>query len=125
MADLDAGIELIIGARWDPRFGALVMVGAGGIHAETLSDVAVALAPVDHAQARELVGRLRVATLLAGARGRPALDIDAAASAVVVLSEVAAEHPEIADLEINPLLVGQDGVIGLDARAVAREPLRL
>ena len=101
------------------------MVGAGGINAETLRDVAVALAPIDHAQARELIGRLRVATLLAGARGRLALDAEAAASALVVLSEVAAEHPEIADLEINPLLVSREGAIALDARAVAREPLRL
>jgi acyl-CoA synthetase (NDP forming) len=125
MADLDAGIELIIGARWDPRFGALVMVGAGGINAETLHDVAVALAPIDHAQALDLIRRLRVAALLAGARGRPPLDIEAAAAALLVLSEVAAEHPEIADLEINPLLVTPEGAIALDARALAREPLRL
>jgi acyl-CoA synthetase (NDP forming) len=124
MADLDSGIELIIGARWDPRFAALVVVGAGGINAETLRDVAVALAPVDHAQALELIRRLRVATLLAGTRGRPPLDIDAAAAALVVLSDVAAEHPEIADLEINPLLVMREGAIALDARALPREPLR-
>jgi len=125
MADLAGGTEMIIGARWDPRFGALVMVGAGGINAEMLRDVAVALAPIDHDHALELLRRLRVAALLAGARGRPQLDVEAAAGALVVLSEVAAEHPEIAELEINPLLVCQGGVIALDARAVAREPLRL
>lgn len=123
MADLSSGTEMIIGARWDPRFGALVMVGAGGIHSEMLRDVAVALAPIEHDHALELLGRLRVAALLAGARGRPALDVGAAAGALMVLSEVAAEHPEIAELEINPLLVCAEGVIALDARAVAREPL--
>ena len=116
--DASAGFELLVGARRDPRFGPLVVVGAGGIHAEVLRDTAVALAPVDEAQAEELVRSLAAAPLLTGARGRPALDVAAAAQAVAALSRFAAAHPEVAEVEINPLLVLAEGTIGLDARIV-------
>jgi hypothetical protein len=116
--DVGAGFELLAGARRDPRFGPLVVVGAGGIHAETLQDVAVALAPVDEATAEELIRSLAAAPLLTGARGRRALDLSAAASAVAALSRFAAAHPEVAEVEVNPLLVGREGAVGLDARIV-------
>jgi len=111
-------LELIAGARRDPHFGPLVLVGAGGIHAELLGDTAVALAPVDTGGAERLLRSLRIAPLLLGARGRPALDLQAAARAVAALSQVAAAHPELAELEANPLLVGRSGCVALDARAV-------
>lgn len=120
-APLAAGLEVIVGARRDPRFGPLLLVGAGGLYAEVLRDVAVALAPVGAEEAEELFRSLRAAPLLAGARGRPALDVTAAARAASALSRVAAERPEIAELEINPLLVTPDGALGLDARVVLRE----
>jgi acyl-CoA synthetase (NDP forming) len=116
--DVGAGFELLAGARRDPRFGPLVVVGAGGIHAETLQNVAVALAPVDEATAEELIRSLAAAPLLTGARGRRALDLSAAASAVAALSRFAAAHPEVAEVEVNPLLVGREGAVGLDARIV-------
>ena len=112
------GIELIAGARRDPRFGPLVLAGAGGIHAEVLRDTAVALGPVDAAGAEALLRSLRIAPLLLGARGRPPLDIAAAARAVAALSRLAAAHPELAELEANPLLVTPDGCVALDARIV-------
>jgi hypothetical protein len=114
MAPLAEGVELIVGARWERRFGPLVLVGLGGIHAETLRDVQVALAPVDAATAEELLRGLRGAPLLSGARGRPAVDMAACAEAVAALSRVAAAHPELAELEVNPLLA----LPALDARAV-------
>jgi hypothetical protein len=85
-----------------------------------LHDVAVALAPVDEAAARELIGSLASAPLLLGARGRPPLDVGAAARAVAALSRFAAAHPEVAEVEVNPLLVRGEGagVAGLDARIV-------
>jgi acyl-CoA synthetase (NDP forming) len=116
--DVAAGFELLVGARRDPRFGPLIAVAAGGIHAEALRDVAVALAPVDEAAAEELVRSLASAPLLTGARGRPPLDIAALARAVAALSHFAAEHPEVAEVEVNPLLVRTEGAIGLDARIV-------
>ena len=116
--DVAAGFELIVGARRDARFGPIVLAGAGGIHAELLADTAVALAPVDEDGARRLLRSLRCAPLLTGARGRPPLDLDAAARAVAALSRFAAERPEVAEVEVNPLLVRREGAIGLDARIV-------
>jgi acyl-CoA synthetase (NDP forming) len=119
--DTAAGFELLMGVRRDVRFGPIVLVGAGGVAAEVLRDVAVALAPVDQAQAETLLRSLASAPLLLGSRGRPLLDIAAAASAVAALSHFAAAHPEIAEIEVNPLLVRPAGAIGLDARIILAE----
>jgi acyl-CoA synthetase (NDP forming) len=120
MAPVGDGVELLVGARWDARFGPVALVGLGGVFTEVLSDVAVALAPVDEPTARELLLSLRAAPLLQGARGRRAVDLDAAAAAVAALSRVAAAHPEIAEIEVNPLLALPQRVVALDARAVPR-----
>jgi acetate---CoA ligase (ADP-forming) len=122
VAPVGDGVELLVGARWDARFGPVALVGLGGVFTEVLSDVAVALAPVDNATARELLLSLRAAPLLQGARGRREVDLDAAASAVAALSRVAAAHPEIAELEVNPLLALPEGAVALDARVVLRAP---
>jgi len=118
--DVAGGFELLVGARRDPRFGPLVAVAAGGIHVETVRDTAVALAPVHEDAAEELVRSLASAPLLTGARGRPPLDVAAAAHAVAALSRFAAAHPEVAEVEVNPLLVSREGegAVGLDARIV-------
>ncbi|MFN8664921.1 MAG: acetate--CoA ligase family protein [Thermomicrobiales bacterium] len=115
-APVSQGIELIIGCRQDPAFGPLVMVGFGGIYAEILRDTAVALGPISEGDAETLIRGLRGSPLLLGARGRPVLDISAAAAVASKLSLLAASHPEIAALEINPLLVLPAGVVALDAR---------
>ncbi|MGW7616186.1 acetate--CoA ligase family protein [Streptomyces antimycoticus] len=94
------------------------MLGLGGVTTEVLRDVAFALAPLTPGQARELLGRLRSATLLHGVRGRPAVDLDALTHTIAVITEVAAAHPEIAELEVNPLLATPRGCQGLDARIV-------
>jgi acyl-CoA synthetase (NDP forming) len=112
------GVEVIAGVKRDPRFGPVVMVGLGGIHAEVLRDVAFALAPIDSGRARDLLAGLRSAALLHGCRGRPPVDLEAAAGAVAALSTLAAAHPEISEIEINPLLVGTDGALALDARVI-------
>ena len=121
MAPLEDGVELLVGARWDARFGPVALVGLGGVYSEVLRDVAVALAPIDEATALDLLLSLRASPLLRGARGRPALDLDAAAAAIAAVSRVAAAHPEIAEIEVNPLLALPDGVLGLDARVVRAE----
>jgi acyl-CoA synthetase (NDP forming) len=118
MAPLPDGVELLIGARWDYRFGPVALAGAGGVYAEVLRDTAVALAPLSQPQAEAMLRGLRCAPLLIGARGRPPLDIPAAAAALVSLSRAAAAHPELAELEINPLLVTPTGALALDARFV-------
>ena len=120
MADLTHGVELIVGCVRDRTFGAVVMVGLGGVHAAVLDDTACALAPVGPDRARELVLSLRGAALLTGVRGRAPVDLDALSAAVSAVSRVAAEHPELAELEVNPLHAGPAGVLALDARVVAQ-----
>lgn len=118
MADTSAGVELIVGCKRDARFGPLVLVGLGGVYAELMRDVAVALAPAGVDELEELLLSLRGAGVLTGARGRAPLDVRAAAEAAAALSRVAAAHPEIAEIEVNPLLVTPGGAVGLDARIV-------
>ncbi|MFE5813750.1 acetate--CoA ligase family protein [Streptomyces sp. NPDC056479] len=118
MADLTDGIELIVGVNRDPRFGPVAMVGLGGVLAEVLHDIAFTLAPVPADRALQLLRGLRTAALLDGVRGRPPVDIAAAAAAIETITAFAAAHPEIAEIEVNPLLVRPDGALALDSRAV-------
>ena len=118
LEDTSAGFELLVGAHWDPRFGAVVVVGAGGVHAELFRDTASALAPIGADGAEALLRRLACAPLLTGARGRPPLDLRAGAEAVAAVSRFAAAHPDLAEVEVNPLLVREHGAVGLDARLV-------
>jgi acyl-CoA synthetase (NDP forming) len=122
MAPVALGVELIVGARWDPAFGPVVLVGLGGVHAEILRDTAIALAPIDADGALPLLRSLRGAALLLGARGRPPVDLDAVARFVAAFSALAARHPEVAEMEVNPLLATPDGALGLDARLVLHHP---
>jgi acyl-CoA synthetase (NDP forming) len=120
-APVGEGIELIVGARRDARFGPVALVGMGGVLAEVLRDTVVALAPVEANVAEALLRELRGSTLLTGVRGRPPLAVAAATRALAVLSTVAAQHPEIAEIEVNPLLVTETDAVGLDARLVLSE----
>jgi acyl-CoA synthetase (NDP forming) len=117
---LDAGptVELLLGCRRDPAFGCVAVAGAGGTQAEVAADTAVALAPVDPAPARRLIESLRCAPLLTGFRGAPPLAVDRAPDALAALSRFAAAHPEIAEIEINPLAVAAGGAWALDARII-------
>lgn len=122
MAPLRDGVELLVGVRRDRRFGPVVVIGLGGLQTELLQDMAVALAPVSHELAEQLILSLRGAPLLLGFRGGAPLDVTAAARTAAVLSRLVAERPDISEAEINPLLVGPDGVLALDARiACVRE----
>ncbi|MET7475867.1 acetate--CoA ligase family protein [Streptomyces sp. NPDC005648] len=114
--------ELIVGVRQDPAFGPVALLGFGGVTAELLADTALALAPLTHARARALLLGLRHAALLTGWRGAPPVHLDAAAAAVCAVTRAAAAHPELAELEVNPLLVHPGGALALDAHAVPRAP---
>jgi len=116
--EVSGGVELILGARHDECFGPVVVVGAGGIYVELFDDMRVALAPVDARQARALIEELHISALLHGARGRKAVDIEAAVDALVRLGHLAATLGErLVELDINPLLVQERGAVALDARA--------
>jgi len=115
------GTELALGITRDPDLGPLVVLGAGGLLVEFLADRAVALPPVDAPQALRMLGRLRVAGLLAGVRGQPPADTAAVAGAVVAVSAIARElGDELEALDINPLICGPAGAVAVDALAVRR-----
>jgi acetate---CoA ligase (ADP-forming) len=118
MVDTSDAVELLVGVRRDPSFGPVVVIGVGGLYTEVLQDVAVALAPLNTDVADQMIRSLRAAPLLVGTRGRPPLDVAAAARVAAGLSRLAAEWPELAEAEINPLLVRRTEVVALDARVV-------
>ena len=115
--------ELIVGASIDALFGPVILFGQGGTAVEVIADRAVALAPLNRALAADLVRRTRVARLLAGFRDRPPARLEAVHDTLVALSQLLADIPELAELDINPLLADADGVIALDAR-VRLDPRR-
>jgi acyl-CoA synthetase (NDP forming) len=108
-------VELIIGAKRDHSFGPVILVGAGGIHAELFRDTAIELAPVTPATARDMLARLISAPLLSGWRGAPAADVTALSQVIAQVSETLAARPDLAEIELNPVRVGPDGVLAVDA----------
>jgi acyl-CoA synthetase (NDP forming) len=119
MAPAGRAVELIVAARRDPAAGVVVSVGAGGVLAELLDDVAVELGPLDHAGAAALLGRTSVSRLLGGWRGAAPLDEAAAADAVVAVGRALAADPGLLEIEVNPLRVADVGALALDAWATA------
>jgi acyl-CoA synthetase (NDP forming) len=119
MDDRPDAVELIVGARRDSAFGPVVLVGLGGVQAELYRDVALALAPVTVDEARALIESLAGLPLLTGFRGRPTVDLDAAADAVAAVSRLIADHPDIVECEVNPLRVAPDGAVAVDALVLA------
>ncbi|MBR0697855.1 bifunctional acetate--CoA ligase family protein/GNAT family N-acetyltransferase [Bradyrhizobium lablabi] len=117
--------ELILGIADDPTFGLVIMFGRGGTAVEVINDKALALPPLDMNLARDLVGRTRVARLLGAYRDVPAVPADVVPLTLVKLAQMAADIPEIAELDINPLLADESGVVALDARVAIRKPTRL
>jgi acyl-CoA synthetase (NDP forming) len=110
------GVELMVGGLRDPEFGAVVLAGLGGVLVETLADVQLAVAPVDEAYARGMLEALRGAAVLRGVRGRPAVDQAAVASVIARVSQLMTAHPEIAELDLNPLLATPRGCVAVDWR---------
>ncbi|MBR0752371.1 bifunctional acetate--CoA ligase family protein/GNAT family N-acetyltransferase [Bradyrhizobium jicamae] len=117
--------ELIVGIADDPTFGPVIVFGRGGTAVEVINDKALALPPLDMNLARDLVKRTRVSRLLSAYRDVGAVPVDAVPLTLVKLAQMAADIPEIAELDINPLLADESGVIALDARVAIRKPARL
>jgi acetyltransferase len=114
------GMEVIVGLRRDPNFGPLIMFGMGGVTVELYKDVGFGIAPLSADQAKGIIQQTKAGQLLQGYRGGPVYDYDAVLDAMGRLSQLALDFPEIAEVEINPLLVlptGQGAKV-LDARMI-------
>lgn len=116
--------EIIVGASIDSVFGPVILCGQGGTAVEVIADSAIALPPLNRALAAELVSRTRVSRLLAGYRDRPPARIDALHDVLIAVSQMLADLPHLAELNINPLWVDECGALALDARVrISRVPL--
>ena len=110
------GVEMIVAIRNEAGFGQVVVVGLGGILVEFLKSVSLRIGPVDAGEARAMLEECRAAEMLAGLRGKGPYEIDAAANAIAAWSHVAvAAGNTYGSLEINPLIVGRQGAVGVDA----------
>ena len=116
------GQELILGGRQDPNFGPVVLIGLGGIFVEVLEEVSLRVAPITNLEAMEMIDELRGAPILKGARGHKPSDLKAVSDALLRLSQLLIDFPEIRELDINPLRVFQEnnGCRALDARVMLR-----
>jgi acetyltransferase len=122
------GLEVLVGMNRDPQFGPLVTFGLGGIYVETLKDVTFRLAPFSVAEAHEMLGEIRSHALLDGVRGQPPADKAAIQDALLRVGQLVQDFPEIAELDINPLMVYQgnpsggpgQGAIAIDMRLILK-----
>ncbi len=122
MADRTKAHELIIGVTCDAIFGPVILFGQGGTAVEVIADRAVSLPPLNMHLAQDLVSRTRVWRLLQGYRDRPPVDMDALCLTLVQISQMIVDIPEIVELDINPLLADENGVLALDARIRVARP---
>ncbi len=120
MIQRPGALELIGGVVDDPLFGPVILFGQGGTAVEVLNDSTLELPPLNMALARAQIARTRIHRLMQGYRNQPPVNIDAVADVLIRLAQLVADHPAVAELDINPLLADEHGVLGLDARLRAR-----
>lgn len=112
------GVEVIVGLTTDPQFGPVVMFGLGGVLVEVLHDVAFRVVPLTARDAREMIREVKGFALLQGYRGAPPADLAALESLLLKVSGLAQRHPEIAELDLNPVFAYPNGAVAVDARVV-------
>lgn len=112
------GIEVIVGATTDPQFGPVMMFGLGGVFVEVLKDVAFRIVPLEARDASQMVREIKGLPILQGARGAQPADLPALEALIVQVSQFVAAHPDIAELDLNPVFAYPDGALAVDARIV-------
>jgi len=115
------GLEVIVGALDDATFGPTVMFGLGGIFVEALKDVSFRIAPLERRDAEEMVAEIKGYSLLMGARGQAGCDVSAVTDLLMAVSQMVTDHPEIKELDLNPVRVYEKGLMVLDARMMERK----
>lgn len=117
----EPGTEVIVGLTTDPQFGHVMMFGLGGIFVEVLKDVAFRIVPLEARDASQIVREIKAFPVLEGVRGQAGADLAALEKLLLQVSEFAVAHPEVRELDLNPVLARPDGVIAVDARVVVAE----
>jgi acetate---CoA ligase (ADP-forming) subunit beta len=112
------GVEVIMGMTKDAQFGPVLMFGLGGVFVEVLKDVAFRIVPLEPRDARQMIREIQGFPVLEGVRGQPPADLAALESMLLRLSAFVEEHPEIAELDLNPVFAYKDGALAVDARIV-------
>ncbi len=115
------GTEVIIGMTTDAQFGPVMMFGLGGIMVEVLKDVSFRLVPLTDRDANQMINEIKGRPILDGVRGQPASDIDALRSTIVKVAKFVEDHPEVRELDLNPVFAYPDGAIAVDARIIVAE----
>ncbi|MCK9487506.1 MAG: acetate--CoA ligase family protein [Dehalococcoidia bacterium] len=117
------GAEVIVGATTDPQFGPVMMFGLGGVFVEVLKDVAFRIVPLEPRDARQMVREIKGLPILQGVRGQAPADLEALEALILQVSAFMAAHPEVAELDLNPVFAYEEGVLAVDARVVLAEPV--
>lgn len=115
------GTEVIIGMTTDAQFGPVMMFGLGGIMVEVLKDVSFRLVPLTDRDANQMINEIKGRPILDGVRGQPASDISALKSTIVKVAKFVEDHPEVRELDLNPVFAYPDGAIAVDARIIVAE----
>ena len=113
--------ELIIGMTTDAQFGPALMFGIGGILVELLEDVSFRIAPITEYDAKEMIHEIKGFPILDGYRGKPKADINAIVDTLLRISELVTKHPEINEMDLNPVFIYEDGLICVDARIILKK----
>ena len=112
------GVELLLGLKRDPQFGPVLVAGAGGIYTEIFKDIARAFVPLTRERARTMLQALKIYPILAGARGQKGVHLEALLDLMLALSRLAADYPEIRELDLNPVIATPEGCWCVDWRLV-------
>lgn len=115
------GTEVIVGMTTDPQFGPVMMFGLGGIMVEVLKDVSFRLIPLEAKDADQMMAEIKGRPILDGVRGQPPADLAALRSTILKVSEFVEKHPEVRELDLNPVFAYPDGALAVDARIVISE----
>jgi len=118
--DNEDGVEIIIGGINDPVFGPVIMFGIGGIFVEVLKDVSFRICPIDQIDADEMTGEIKSFPVLTGIRGKTAMDLKVIKKALIGVSRMLIENPQILQLDLNPVKVHKEGLLVLDARLILK-----
>ena len=115
------GTEVIVGMTTDPQFGPVMMFGLGGIMVEVLKDVSFRLVPLEAKDADQMMAEIKGRPILDGVRGQPAADLKALRETILKVSAFVEKHPEVSELDLNPVFAYPDGALAVDARIVLSE----